>query len=142
MISRHRSGRRRSECKIFRHMPWQLSRQGRTDSRGLPCPPRGPNIGRRSTGTMPMTTELWQLDATDLARLIRLGRASAREATAACLGRLDAVNPKLNAVVRRFDAQALAAADAADAARARGEAPGPLHGVPVTVKVNTDQRGE
>jgi hypothetical protein len=31
--------------------------------------------------------ELWQLDATDLARLIRLGRASAREATAACLAR-------------------------------------------------------
>jgi amidase len=89
-----------------------------------------------------MAGELWQLDATDLARLIRLGRASAREATAACLARLDAVNPKLNAVVRRFDEQALAAADAADAARARGEALGPLHGVPVTIKVNTDQKGE
>jgi amidase len=89
-----------------------------------------------------MASELWQLDATDLARLIRLGRASAREATAACLARLDAVNPKLNAVVRRFDEQALAAADVADAARARGEALGALHGVPVTIKVNTDQKGE
>jgi len=89
-----------------------------------------------------MATELWQLDATDLARLIRLGRASAREATAACLARLHAVNPKLNAVVRTFDDTALAAADAADAARARGEPLGPLHGVPVTVKVNTDQKGE
>jgi Asp-tRNA(Asn)/Glu-tRNA(Gln) amidotransferase A subunit family amidase len=54
---------------------------------------------------------------------------------------MDAVNGKLNAVVRRFDAEALTAADAADAARARGEALGPLHGVPVTTKVNTDQKG-
>jgi amidase len=88
-----------------------------------------------------MSHELWQLDATDLARLIRLGRVSAREATEACLLRLQAVNPKLNAVVQTFDAEALAAADAADAARSRGEALGPLHGVPVTVKVNTDQKG-
>ena len=88
-----------------------------------------------------MASELWQLDATDLARLIRLGRASAREATQACLGRLRAVNPRLNAVVETFDEEALGAADAADAKRGRGEALGPLHGVPVTVKVNTDQKG-
>jgi amidase len=85
--------------------------------------------------------ELWQLDATDLARLIRTGRASAREAVQSCLSRMDAVNPALNAVVRRMDDEALAAADAADAARARGEALGPLHGVPVTTKVNVDQKG-
>ena len=85
--------------------------------------------------------ELWQYDATDLARLIRVGQASAREAVVSCLSRMDAVNGKLNAVVRRMDAEALAAADAADAKRARGEALGPLHGVPVTTKVNTDQRG-
>lgn len=85
--------------------------------------------------------DLWQHDATDLARLIRTGRASAREATLSCLARMDAVNPKLNAVVRRFDEEALATADAADAARARGDALGPLHGVPVTTKINTDQKG-
>lgn len=85
--------------------------------------------------------ELWQLDATDLARLIRTGRASAREAVESCLARMDAVNPAINAVVRRMDDEARAAADAADAARARGEALGPLHGVPVTTKVNVDQKG-
>ena len=85
--------------------------------------------------------ELWQLDATDLARLIRTGRASARDAVQSCLSRMDSVNPALNAVVRRMDDEALAAADAADAARARGEALGPLHGVPVTTKVNVDQKG-
>lgn len=85
--------------------------------------------------------ELWQCDATELAHLIRTGRASSREAVQACLARLDAVNPALNAVVRRMDDEALAAADAADAARARGEALGPLHGVPVTTKINVDQKG-
>ena len=85
--------------------------------------------------------ELWQLDGVDLARLIRTGQVSAREATRSVLGRIDAVNPALNAIVRRFDGEALAAAEAADAAQARGEALGPLHGVPVTIKVNTDQKG-
>jgi len=85
--------------------------------------------------------ELWQLDATDLARLIRTGQVSATEATQSVLARIDAVNPKLNAIVRRLDREALEAAAAADAAQARGDALGPLHGVPVTTKVNTDQRG-
>lgn len=85
--------------------------------------------------------DLWQLDATALAQLIRNGRASAREAVQSCLARMDAVNPALNAVVRRLDDEALAAADAADAAHARGDALGPLHGVPVTTKINVDQQG-
>ena len=51
--------------------------------------------------------DLWNLDVTDLAHLIRVGQASSREAVAACLARMDAVNPKLNAVVRRFDALAV-----------------------------------
>jgi amidase len=88
-----------------------------------------------------MTDELWRLDATELARLIRLGRASSREATRSCVARLGVVNPKVNAVVRALEEEALAAAAAADEAQARGERLGPLHGVPVTTKVNTDQAG-
>ena len=87
-----------------------------------------------------MGPELWQLDATDLARLIRLGHASAREAVEACISRLRTVNPKINAVVEIFEEETLAASEAADVERARGEALGPLHGVPVTVKINTDQK--
>jgi amidase len=86
-------------------------------------------------------TELWQLDATDLARLIRLGRVSAQEATRSCLDRLHTVNPTINAVVRVLEDEALEAAREADNQRARGDALGPLHGVPVTTKVNTDQAG-
>jgi amidase len=85
--------------------------------------------------------DLWRLDATELASLIRLGQVSSREAVTSCLARVDAVNPQLNAIVRRMDEEALAAADAADAARAAGAVLGPLHGVPVTTKINTDQRG-
>jgi amidase len=51
------------------------------------------------------------------------------------------VNPAINAVVRVLEEEALTAAVAADEAQARGEALGPLHGVPVTTKVNTDQAG-
>ncbi|WP_149537775.1 amidase [Siccirubricoccus phaeus] len=85
--------------------------------------------------------EAWTLDATETARLIRIGQLSAKEAVQSALARLAAVNPKLNAVVQVLGEEALAAAAAADAARARGEALGPLHGVPVTTKVNVDQKG-
>lgn len=86
--------------------------------------------------------ELWQLDATELASLIRNGRASAVEAVDSVLKRLHAVNAKINAVVRVYEPEARAAAETADAARARGHALGPLHGVPITIKINVDVTGQ
>ncbi len=89
-----------------------------------------------------MTDDLWRLDAVDLARLIQAGKVSAREAVTAHLGRLDAVNPSINAVVSPFlHEQALAEADAADRARLAGAPLGALHGLPITTKINTDQAG-
>ncbi|HKS19863.1 MAG TPA: amidase family protein [Bradyrhizobium sp.] len=85
--------------------------------------------------------DLWRLSATGLASLIKSKQVSATEATQAALVRLDAVNPKINAVVDHKPADALAQAAAVDAAIARGEDSGILAGVPVTVKVNIDQRG-
>lgn len=85
--------------------------------------------------------ELWRWGAVELARAIRTRQVSSREAVSAGLDRLDAVNPKINAVVESRRAEALAAADAADQAIAKGEAVGALHGVPVTIKVNVDQKG-
>lgn len=85
--------------------------------------------------------ERWRLPAARLAPLVRGREVSAAEATRAALARLAAVNPRINAVVQEMPEEALAAAAAVDAAVARGEDPGPLAGVPVTVKVNADQRG-
>lgn len=86
-------------------------------------------------------TDLWRRPATELAGLIRARTVSAREVAEAALGRLEAVNPGLNAVVECRPEAVRARADAVDAAIGRGEEPGPLAGVPVTVKVNTDQAG-
>ncbi|MDJ0770539.1 MAG: amidase [Ilumatobacter sp.] len=86
-------------------------------------------------------SELWQLGALELAAKIRSGEVSCRAVMEAHLARTDDVNPHLNAVVRRLDDEALAAADAADAALAHDEAVGPLHGVPCTVKENIDVAG-
>ena len=85
--------------------------------------------------------DLWRWSACALAAGIRGGAVRSRDAVQSCLARVQAVNPTLNAVVEVLADQALAAADAADAAVRRGEPLGPLHGVPVTVKVNVDQAG-
>jgi fatty acid amide hydrolase len=77
---------------------------------------------------------LVRLGASELAAEIAAGRCTAREAVDACIARIEAVNPALNAVVvTRFD-QARVEADAADAAQRAGSALGPLHGVPITIK--------
>ncbi|RYF33859.1 MAG: amidase [Comamonadaceae bacterium] len=86
-------------------------------------------------------TDIWRLSASRVADLIAQRKLSAVEAAEAALARLDAVNPHLNAVVQHRPDEVLARAAAIDAALARGEQPGPLAGVPVTVKVNIDQAG-
>ncbi|GAA0585071.1 amidase family protein [Craurococcus roseus] len=86
-------------------------------------------------------TESWRWDAADIARAVRLGRVSAREVAEAALARQAEANPAINAVVLPLEREALEGAEAVDAARERGEALGPLAGVPVTTKINADQRG-
>ena len=86
-------------------------------------------------------SDIWELSATEVAAQIRDRRLSAMEAAQAALQRLDAVNPQLNAVVDFRPEEVLARARETDAALARGDAIGPLAGVPVTVKVNIDQAG-
>ena len=88
-----------------------------------------------------MDDRLWRWSAVDLAQAIAARRVSSREATASALARLEAVNPSINAVVDVLADAAMDAAAAADAAVARGDALGPLHGVPVTVKINVDYAG-
>src|SRR5438552_8876049 len=86
-------------------------------------------------------SEIWQLPATELAQRIARRQLSSAEVIDAHLARIDAVNPALNAVVRVLADEARAAAVLADKKRAAGEAVGPLHGVPFTVKENIDMAG-
>lgn len=76
-----------------------------------------------------------------LASAIRSKAISSEEAVRACLGRIEEVNEKLNAVVQLVRDDALARAREADSALARGEAKGPLHGVPMTIKDSLDTQG-
>jgi aspartyl-tRNA(Asn)/glutamyl-tRNA(Gln) amidotransferase subunit A len=79
-------------------------------------------------------SSLREYDLVGVADAIRDGEASAEQMTRQCLDRLEQRGRELNAVVR-LDAQAaLEAARAADLARARGAALGPLHGVPLAHK--------
>lgn len=86
-------------------------------------------------------SDLWRLSAVELASRIRQREVSAVQAAQSALDRLDAVNPALNAVIDHRPEDVLARAREVDAQFARGENPGLLAGVPVTVKVNVDQAG-
>ena len=86
-------------------------------------------------------SELWSLEASEVAARVRSREVSALEVCDAALSRIDAVNPDINAIVHRTDDEARAAAKAVDEAIAKGDEAGPLAGVPVTIKVNTDQAG-
>ena len=86
--------------------------------------------------------EPWQLSATELAAHTRSGALSAEAAVGSALARMRAVNPGLNAVVVDTGEAALERARDLDRARAAGTQPGPLHGVPVTIKINVDQTGQ
>jgi amidase len=79
--------------------------------------------------------------ATELAQALRAGRVGARELLELFLERVDRLNPAVNAVILQDRDGARARADAADAARQRGEVRGPLHGLPMTIKESYDFTG-
>ncbi|MES1943872.1 amidase [Salinisphaera sp. PC39] len=79
-------------------------------------------------------TEIHELGAAGLAAAIRDRRIGCREALEHYLERDARLNPAINAIVARDPDGARARADAADAALARGETTGALHGVPMTIK--------
>src|SRR5205085_6236813 len=79
-------------------------------------------------------TDVCGLSATALARLIRTKAVSSREVVAAHLSRIEAINPRVNAIVTLAAERALQRAQAADDRLARGEPIGPLHGLPIAHK--------
>ena len=81
-----------------------------------------------------MTDDLCFADATEVAAAVRDRTVSSVELLDGLLSRVDQYNPGLNAVVTLDAERARTRAAEADAATARGESWGPLHGVPMTIK--------
>jgi len=79
-------------------------------------------------------SDICALSAIEMAKLIRDGKLSAREAVAAHLTQIERVNPRVNAIVTLVADQALARASEADEAQAGGQPLGPLHGLPTAHK--------
>ncbi|MFF5081816.1 amidase family protein [Actinoplanes sp. NPDC000266] len=78
------------------------------------------------------------VSAAGIADSVRAGRRTAAEVVDEHLTRIAEVNPTVNAVTVVLGERARAAADALDQRIARGEDPGPLAGVPISVKENID----
>lgn len=79
--------------------------------------------------------------ATQLAAAIRARKIGCRELLDFYRERVERFNPSLNAIIASDFERAGARADQADAALARGEIWGPLHGIPMTVKESYDLEG-
>jgi amidase len=86
-------------------------------------------------------SDLTRKSARELARMIRTRAVSPVEVLDAHLAAIERINPKLNAIITLAEEQARAAARAAEAAVMRGDAVGPLHGLPIGVKDVTQTAG-
>ena len=84
---------------------------------------------------IPAAGEICRLSAVELAGKIRRRELSSRQVVTAFLDRIDAVNPKVNAIVSLRDrGDILRESDAADGALAKGATAGPLFGLPIAIK--------
>ena len=85
--------------------------------------------------------DLWKLGAAEVVKATSTGAISAVSVVQSNIDRMHEVNPVLNAVVMDLSEQALNRAEELDKTRNSGAKIGSLHGVPVTVKINVDQKG-
>ncbi|MBF9003305.1 amidase [Vibrio nitrifigilis] len=81
------------------------------------------------------------LSAVEARDLIAEKKLSSQELTQACIARVNELDHAVNALVARDFDRALTEAKAADGKQARGEALGPLHGLPFGVKDMVDVAG-
>jgi amidase len=89
-----------------------------------------------------MTQQLWRLSACDILDGYAAGAFSAADVMESVLGRIERVNPNVNALATDAIDEPMAAARQADAERRAGGPLPPLHGIPVTIKENVDVKGQ
>ena len=88
------------------------------------------------------TEPIWQMTAVAISSAVRSGEISAVEVTEAILDRIEAVDPQLNAFCISMADSARATALSIDEQVSRGEDPGRLAGVPISIKDNLYIEGE
>ena len=81
-----------------------------------------------------MSEDLWRLPATELQRRYRERSLTPLAVAQACLGRLEAVNPRINAVIARRDPAFIEEAKASTQRHAQGRPLSAVDGIPLTVK--------
>jgi amidase len=96
----------------------------------------------KSKHDLPPVGDICRLPATELAARIAERRLTVREVVTAFLDRIDAVNPKVNAIVSLRDRDdILREADEKDAWLALGRESGPLFGLPIAIKDLAETKG-
>ena len=85
--------------------------------------------------------DYWKLSAYESAKLIKDGSISAEDLVSSCIERVNQTNNKINAIVDNLSEPALEKANELDKLAKKGKFKGPLHGVPITIKENIDQKG-
>ena len=85
--------------------------------------------------------DYWKLSAYESAKLIKDGSILAEDLISSCIERVNQTNNKINAIVDDLSASALEKAHELDKLTKKGKFKGPLHGVPITIKENIDQKG-
>jgi aspartyl-tRNA(Asn)/glutamyl-tRNA(Gln) amidotransferase subunit A len=85
--------------------------------------------------------DLASLTLKEASELLRRKAASPVDLTQACLKRIEACNPALNAFITVTRDQAMEAARAMEAEQREGKWRGPLHGIPLALKDNIDTAG-
>ena len=84
---------------------------------------------------------IWQLSACELAERIAAREITSTQAVQATLERVRDTNPRINAIVDDLTDEALSVAATHDRTIEQSGPVGPLHGVPITIKENIDQKG-
>ena len=92
--------------------------------------------GDKEKENVSSSNELVFLSASELAEKIKSHQVTSFEVVNAYLDHINKYNHPLNAIVTLDEDAAIRRAQEADAAIARGELWGPLHGVPITIKDN------
>jgi aspartyl-tRNA(Asn)/glutamyl-tRNA(Gln) amidotransferase subunit A len=100
-----------------------------------------PLYGRDSAPAPLAAADLPAVSLWEASELVRTKKVSPKELTAACLARIQRLNPTLNAFITVTAEQAIAEAQLAEAEIMKGRWRGPLHGIPVGLKDLFDTAG-